>query len=159
LSNFILLSDTQVDAEEEEEESGDIEATGGADPVAVRVRKGQEKKTQTDRNREKRRRDAEDEQAAKQRLKKQRRELDSVKQYHTEIAREEALQAANATRKAITKREKALTEPPKLGKHKFQPANVQVRNFSKLSFTILSLTGCVFGLWKLLVVGSWPTFH
>jgi len=121
-----LHSDPQVDPEEGDEESGAVEAIQGAEPVAVPARRGQEKKTQADRNREKRRRDAEDEQAAKQRLKKQRRELDSVKQYHTEIAWEEALQAANATRKAITKREKALIEPAKLGKHKFQPANVQV---------------------------------
>jgi len=116
-----------VDAEDEDEDeiAGEAVAEGQA-AVAVPGRRPQEKKTQADRNREKRRRDAEEELAARRSLKKQRRELDSVKQYHVEIARQEALQAANATRRAVTKREKELTEPPRLGKHKFQPANVQV---------------------------------
>ena len=85
-----------------------------------------EKKTQTDRNREKRRRGAEEEHTVKQKLKKQRRDLDSLKDFTAQIAEQEALQKARAIRKAVTKAEKALSEPPKLGKHKFQPASVQV---------------------------------
>ena len=65
-----------------------MEATAGP------AHRAQEKKTQADRNREKRRREAEDTLAAKRKLKQQRRELDSVKQYEEEIARQEALQAS-----------------------------------------------------------------
>lgn len=82
-----------MDAEDEDEDeiAGEAVAEGQA-AVAVPGRRPQEKKTQADRNREKRRRDAEEELAARRSLKKQRRELDSVKQYHVEIARQEALQ-------------------------------------------------------------------
>lgn len=132
-----------VDADDEDEE---VAAGGGAvagEPlsVAVPARRPQEKKTQADRNREKRRRDAEDDLAAKRKLKKQRRELDSVKQYHEEISRQETLQAAHAARRAITKREKSLTEPPKLGKHRFQPANVQVLLSEEIDGSLRRLKG------------------
>jgi hypothetical protein len=84
-----------VDAEDEDEAATVGKAVeGGHAAVAVPARRAQEKKTQADRNREKRRRDAEDDLAARRKLKKQRRELDSVKQYHGEIARQEALQVS-----------------------------------------------------------------
>lgn len=98
-----------------------------------------EKKTRTDRNRDKRRRDAEEEYSAKQELKKQRRDLDRLSDFNAEIAQQEILQKARAIRKAVTKAEKALSEPPKLGKQKFQPANIQV--FLQGAFASFFMTG------------------
>lgn len=93
------------------------------------------KKTQTDRNRGKRRRDAEEEHGARLQLKKQRRDLDRLSDFAKEIAHEDVLHKARAIRKAVTKAEKALTEPPKLGKQKFQPANIQVTPPRVIRFT------------------------
>ena len=85
----------QEDAEDDEEEAAvDGAAEGTSEAAVCLAHRAQEKKTQADRNREKRRREAEDTLAAKRKLKQQRRELDSVKQYEEEIARQEALQAS-----------------------------------------------------------------
>ena len=116
--------------EDDSQQEGDLIGVSASldAPSNGKVVAGQssEKKTQTDRNRDKRRRDAEEEQNAKQRLKKQRRDLDMLSDFNQEITHQEVLQQAKALRKAVTKAEKALIEPPKLGKHKFQPANIQV---------------------------------
>lgn len=114
----------EEDGEEDEGPTGDDAKVEAVDAKAA-VGHASEKKTQTDRNRNKRRREAEEEQTAKQRLKKQRRDLDKLSEFNEDISRQEILQQAKALRKAVTKAEKALIEPPKLGKHKFQPANIQ----------------------------------
>lgn len=134
--DFILNARCNISQEEgadeagsdEEEEGARSRDTGSSEASDTKELAGRvsEKKTQTDRNRIKRRRDAEGEQTAKQKLKKQRRDLENLTEFNQEIVQQELLQQAKAIRKAVTKAEKALIEPPKLGKHKFQPANIQV---------------------------------
>ena len=124
----------QVDANDDDDEEEEEEFAKSSEPVessktldaGISVSCAPKKKTQKDRNKEKRRRGAEVEITAKQQLKKQRRDLEKVSDFQHEISHQEALQRARAIRKAITKSEKALSEPPKLGKHRFRPANIQV---------------------------------
>lgn len=123
---FSWLQDTGGNDEAEDEVGDPSLEIDTLDNVPT-VHRRQEKKTQTDRNRQKRQRDADLAAQEKQELKKQRRELDRVKNISQEIATLENARTAQATRKAVVKAEKALTAPPKLSKHKFQPANVQVR--------------------------------
>ena len=123
------MQDTGGDDEDQDSEKEDV----GADPLgneagSVTTRK-QQKKTQTERNRQKRKRDADLAVQERQELKKQRRELDRVKDIVSELSTEEQTQAAHAARKAVTRAEKALSLPPRLGKHKFEPPSVQVSLF------------------------------
>lgn len=85
------------------------------------------KKTRTDRNRDKRRKQAETALKAKASLKKQRRDLQSLKQLQHAIVEQEAEKQALAARKAADKAEAAKTKPPRLGRHKFEPQPMQVR--------------------------------
>ena len=120
-----------MDAEEDEDVDNPEELALPDEEDAPIAKARPEKKTQTVRNREKRRREAEEALEAKRSLKQQRRELDSVKELQSEIAVQEASDSARAARKAVSLAEKALSRPPRLGKHRFQPANIQVPDVGK----------------------------
>ena len=120
-----------MDAEEDEHVDNPEELDLPDEGHAVIAKARPEKKTQTARNREKRRREAEEAAEAKRSLKQQRRELDGVKELQSEIAAQEAADAARAARKAVNLAEKALSRPPRLGKHKFKPASIQVSGVVK----------------------------
>lgn len=99
-----------------------------ADDLRV-PRKQPQKKTRADRNRDKRRRDAESRLKAKDKLKKQRRDLAGLPQLQAALQAEEAVQAARAARRAADKEEARKNGPPRLGKHKFEPSPMQASSY------------------------------
>lgn len=65
--------------------------------------------------------------AARAALKAQRRDLQSLDALAAEADAEEAASVARRSRLAADRAEREKTEPPRLGKHRFQAAPVQVR--------------------------------
>lgn len=119
----------QVDADPDEEEEEEEEKSGDGDgPIGgvTAFKRAPEKKTRTQRNREKRRREAEAAVGAKKSLKKQRRDLDCLKLLQRDIEQDETERTARAARRAADREEAARQGPPRLGRHKFEPAPLQV---------------------------------
>lgn len=124
-------SDENEDEEEENEE--DIEMS-----AAARAKKN-EKKTKKDRNREVKRRALEEELQRTKKEKKQRVDIANLKQIQSEVEETLKERELKRKRKEANKAEKAASEPPRLGKHKFENMPLQVLTTEELGETQGSL--------------------
>lgn len=108
------------------EDEGSDEHEASVPGAARTAAEGPGKKTKADRNRQLRRRGVDAALGVKQRLKAQRRDIDQLAQRTAEIAEHAALLAVRQKRKQVSMAEKAASEPPRLGKARFQQEPVQV---------------------------------
>lgn len=122
VTEFVVLKVEEDNDDSEEEQDGAGAAQEGSVP-----RRQPNKKTRTVRNKEARVKEQEAEMAAKQKVKQQRRELQNLDTIGQEISEVEQERERRLQRREKMKSEKALSEPPRLGKVKFQEAPVQVR--------------------------------
>eukprot|EP00884_Botryococcus_braunii_P022467 jgi/Botrbrau1/8904/Bobra.0148s0019.1 len=134
----------QVDAEPDEEEGQEDEQADGSndDAQAKGGKKELRRKLQADRNREERRRAAEQEAAERKALKKQRRDIDHLKQLTAEMAVEDAEKEALLLRKKLNKLERLTQRPPRLGKHIFKPEPIQVLLTEEVEGSLRRLRAC-----------------
>lgn len=140
-----------MEEDDNESEDEDQEGTRAEQGSAMPSRQ-HNKKTRTVRNKEARVKEQEAELAAKQKLKQQRRELHNLKTIEQEIGEAEQERERRQQRRETLKAEKALSEPPRLGKVKFKEAPVQVRPHSVHAINI-SIHSC--GQRKLVYVACW----
>lgn len=99
---------------------------GGGEPAARAAAAQRAKKTKKDRAREVRRRLQEDEIAQRKALRALRRGVDGAKDLRREMEQEDQERELRRARRQADLEERAKVEPPKLGRHKFQPAKLQV---------------------------------
>uniref|UniRef100_A0A061R4R0 Ribosome biogenesis protein NOP53 n=1 Tax=Tetraselmis sp. GSL018 TaxID=582737 RepID=A0A061R4R0_9CHLO len=130
-----LQVEEDIDEEEEERDHGAGEDAGaGADS------KGRsDKKTKAKRNREKASRDAERELEQRRQLKKQRRDIDSLKEVHSGIEQDEAQKEALRLRREANRAEMAATRIPRLGRNPALKAPLQVLATSEVQHSLRQL--------------------
>ncbi|CAK0781566.1 hypothetical protein CVIRNUC_005407 [Coccomyxa viridis] len=131
------LLQLQEDAWEEDDDGDaeeDLKASGGHAPAR---QKG--KKTAADRNRAARAKEQDAAVGVKQKLKQQRRDLQNMKLLEQELQDMEAEKTHRRQRRDAIKAEKALTEPPRLGKLKYEKAPVQVLLSSEITGSLRKL--------------------
>ncbi|CAL8468446.1 g7986 [Coccomyxa elongata] len=126
------LLEYQVEEQEEESEE-ELEGTG------LVPRRRPHKKTRTVRNKEARVKGQEAELAARQKVKQQRRELQNLDSIGQEISEVEQERERRQQRRERLKAEKALSQPPRLGKMKYQEAATQVLLTSDISGSLRKL--------------------
>ncbi|CAL5221260.1 g3419 [Coccomyxa viridis] len=132
------LLQLQEDAWVEEDTEDDAEADEASDGHIISARaKG--KKTAADRNRASRAKDQNTAVEAKHKLKQQRRDLQNVKQLEQELADMDAEKEHRRQRRQAIKAQKALTQPPRLGKLKYEKAPVQVLLSSEVTGSLRKL--------------------
>uniref|UniRef100_A0A7S0VWI6 Ribosome biogenesis protein NOP53 n=1 Tax=Polytomella parva TaxID=51329 RepID=A0A7S0VWI6_9CHLO len=132
-----LGGDEEDENELEEEEEGVKGVEGeGSEAVGSGSNKNPKlpkKKTKKDRLRDERRRAEEAVGAQKRALKKQRKDVENIKELLKEVVEEEAAQKVRLERKQADVAEKEAYAPPKLGKHKFQPRTPTVLTSDELT--------------------------
>lgn len=119
-----MSSVEKVDEQEEESEE-ELEGAGGPNGGLV-WRRRPDRKTRTVRNKEARVKGQEAELAARQKLKQQRRELQNLDFIGQEISEVEQERERRRQRRERLRAEKALSQPPRLGKMKYQETPTQV---------------------------------
>lgn len=125
--------DDQIEAEAVDGSEGEEEPAGGA------ARKAAVKKTLKDRKRGLRARAADEELEQRRKEKKQRQQLSNLKGLQGEVEAELAEREERRRRRLADLAEKAATEPPKLGKHKFEALPLQVLTTEEIEATKGSL--------------------
>ncbi|MQL82136.1 hypothetical protein Taro_014614 [Colocasia esculenta] len=70
------------------------------------------------------------------------KEIDSLQDIIKEIANEDEEKQRRHVRRVIAKQERLRSGPPRLGKHKFEPASVQVLLSEEISGSLRQLKGC-----------------
>ncbi|GAX84697.1 hypothetical protein CEUSTIGMA_g12119.t1 [Chlamydomonas eustigma] len=100
------------------------------------------KKLTKDRNREKRRQEQEKEFKKKSLLKRQRKALEQLSSIEREVEEELSLQGLKRARRQVVKEEKAASLPPRLGRHKFEPASLQVATSDELGGSLRRVVAC-----------------
>ncbi|KAL0021434.1 hypothetical protein WJX79_008815 [Trebouxia sp. C0005] len=111
-------------------------AASGKPAAAVSLRT---KRIKKDRGLELRRRPREEEDERRRTLKAQRRDIDNVKHIQQQLQEEEADREEMRAAKAASKAEKAMHEPPRLGKVKFEAEPVQVLLSEEVSGSLRKL--------------------
>ncbi|XP_074592814.1 ribosome biogenesis protein NOP53-like [Curcuma longa] len=70
------------------------------------------------------------------------KEIDSLPDIMTEITKEDEEKKRRLIRRTVAKQERLKSAPPRLGKHKFEPAPVQVLLTEEISGSLRKLKGC-----------------
>ncbi len=93
-------------------------------------------------HREKRRLSQEKEHEQRQLEKKQRRDLEHLDLIKQQLEEELELKDQRRQRRNVVKEELAATLPPRLGRHKFEPASVQVATTDELGGSLRRVVAC-----------------
>eukprot|EP00271_Cylindrocystis_brebissonii_P014630 TRINITY_DN36057_c0_g1_i1.p1 TRINITY_DN36057_c0_g1~~TRINITY_DN36057_c0_g1_i1.p1 ORF type:complete len:451 (-),score=126.26 TRINITY_DN36057_c0_g1_i1:284-1636(-) len=136
---FLDVADAERDAEvgtAEDEEDSEAGEPGVSRPVL------QKRLTQADLNRRLRRRAAQEELRIKMERKKQRVDLDKLKDIQGEVEEEQEETDLKRARLKADREEKHAKEPPRLGKHRFKPEPVQVLLSDEVTGSLRTLKGC-----------------
>ncbi|KAK9828774.1 hypothetical protein WJX72_002013 [[Myrmecia] bisecta] len=129
-----LLQTLEEGAGEEGEEGDGDDAVPG-EAAARRA----DKKNKAMRNKEARRRAAEVAEEERRRLKRQRQDLANLHQLDADISSAETARQARLARRAVVKAERMASEPPRLGKQRFNAEPVQVLLSDEISGSLRKL--------------------
>lgn len=129
----------QVDAEPDSDDDSAAPSAAAASGKPVAAVSLRTKRIKKDRGLELRRRLREEEDERRRALKAQRRDIDNVKHIQQQLQEEEADRQEVQAAKAAAKVEKAMHEPPRLGKVKFEAEPVQVLLSEEVSGSLRKL--------------------
>lgn len=137
------LAQLQVEIDDDDEEEGDDvgkkEATDDEEDDGVKRRVEVKRKTKQDRNRQARAKAARDEVERRRKEKKQRNELAALPELATQVEETLEGQEARRVRRHADLAEKKASEPPRLGRHKFEPMPLQVLTTDEVSGSLRRL--------------------
>jgi len=135
------VDDMVVDLDESSDEtSGEEEEEGGEG--RKRSRNEGRKKTRAERNKRARGKVQVREEEARKALRKQRREIENLEELEKVVAAEEETRAILKERRDATRKERELTEPPKMGRNKFEDMPVQVMATDELTGSLRQVRAC-----------------
>lgn len=122
----------------------DLEEDVGDDGDGIlSERKSKEKRvTRVEQNRRARRKGQLKAEAEAKKLEILSNEIDSLPDIMKEIAKEDEEKQRRHLRRVVVKQEKRKSGPPRLGKHRFKPAPVQVLLTEEISGSLRKLKGC-----------------
>lgn len=118
LEKLLVESDSEEEMDSQESDSSDNDAARGTSR--------HEKKTVRDRNRQAKNKALERENEMKKKEKRQRRDLENLRQISQEVTELEVERDERRQRRREDIKELENTAPPRLGKHKFTPLPIQV---------------------------------
>ncbi|XP_045819386.1 ribosome biogenesis protein NOP53 [Trifolium pratense] len=126
-----------------EDDEGDNDNDGENGDAASEKKPVKTKKvTRVELNKRVRRREQLRKEAEAKKLKILSKEIDSIPKIFQEIKHEDKEKKRRHLRRQVAKQEKLKACPPRLGKHKFQPAPVQVLLSEEINGSIRKLKGC-----------------
>ncbi|XP_062230728.1 ribosome biogenesis protein NOP53 [Phragmites australis] len=116
---------------------------GDQDADAAGQRKNKTKRvTRVELNRRARRKDRLRAEVEAKKIENLSKEIDSLPNIIDEIAKEDDEKLKKRIRRTVTKEERLKSGPPRLGRHKFEPAPVQVLLTEEISGSLRNLKGC-----------------
>ncbi|KAG8067146.1 hypothetical protein GUJ93_ZPchr0005g15000 [Zizania palustris] len=133
---FFLDAD---DEDEAAEEGGEDQAV---DALAAQRRTKMKRVTRVELNKRVRRKEKLREEAKAKKIENLSKEIDSLPDILNEIAKEDEEKEKRHIRRTVTKQERLKSGPPRLGRHKFEPAPVQVLLTEEISGSLRKLKGC-----------------
>uniref|UniRef100_A0A7S0RGG2 Ribosome biogenesis protein NOP53 n=1 Tax=Chlamydomonas leiostraca TaxID=1034604 RepID=A0A7S0RGG2_9CHLO len=144
LQTDAVEDENEIELEDAEGKSGDPESDelAEADGAAMARARALAKKTKKDRAREARRKEAEKAEAEKKLLKRQRAQLEGLKDLTEQVDAETADQEARRQRRRLVAEEKEALQPPKLGKLKFEDMAPQVLTSEEVGGGLRRLKAC-----------------
>ncbi|CAL5404705.1 unnamed protein product [Camellia sinensis] len=98
--------------------------------------------TRVELNRRDRRKEQQRAKAEAKKVEQLSKEIDSLPDIIQEIAKEDEEKQKRHLRRAVAKQERLKSRPPRLGKHKYEPAPVQVLLSEEISGSLRKLKGC-----------------
>ncbi|PON83231.1 Ribosome biogenesis protein Nop53/GLTSCR [Trema orientale] len=132
-----------IEADDGSDEDMDPENEGETEDAAAEKRIAKTKRvTQVELNKRDRRKEQLRKEAESEKLENLSREIDSLPDILQEIAKEDEEKHKRHIRRVVAKQEKLKSCPPRLGKHKFQPAPVQVLLSEEITGSLRQIKAC-----------------
>lgn len=132
-----------LDAEIESDDDANVEDLDENGDPTVEKRSSKKKRiTTVEHNKRARRKEVLKKEAKAKKVEDLSKEIDSVRDIIQEIAKEDKEKQNRHLRRVVAKQERLKACPPRLGKHKFQPAPVQVLLSEEISGSLRKLKGC-----------------
>ncbi|KAG5081084.1 hypothetical protein AAZX31_02G215400 [Glycine max] len=132
---YFLDVDNRSDNDESTPENEDDDALEKKPIKTKRV-------TRVELNKRARRKEQQRKEAEAKKIKELSKEIDSIPEIVQEIEHEDEEKKKRHLRRQVAKQEMLKTRPPRLGKHKFEPAPVQVLLSEEITGSIRKLKGC-----------------
>ncbi|CAL4902990.1 unnamed protein product [Urochloa decumbens] len=130
-----------LDADDGDEDVVDDDGDQDADRVGQRKNKTK-RVTRVEMNRRARRKERLRAEAEAKKMESISKEIDSLPNIINEIAKEDEEKEKRRIRRTVVKEERLKSGPPRLGRHKFEPAPVQVLLTEEISGSLRKLKGC-----------------
>ncbi|XP_073008697.1 ribosome biogenesis protein NOP53 [Typha latifolia] len=131
-----------LDADDENENDTEEDPEHASDDLAAPLKSKTKRVTRVKLNRRARHKEQLKTQAEAKKLENLSKEIDSLPDIMEEIAKEDEEKQRRHCRRVIARQERLKSAPPRLGKHKFEPAPVQVLLTEEISGSLRKLKGC-----------------
>ncbi|KAL1307943.1 hypothetical protein HN51_049859 [Arachis hypogaea] len=126
-----------------DDDEGNLESEGDNEDGASEKRPIKTKRvTKVELNKRLRRKEQQKKEAEAKKLVELSKEIDSIPEIMEEIKQEDEEKQKKRIRREVAKQERLKARPPRLGKHKFEPAPVQVLLSDEINGSIRKLKGC-----------------
>ncbi|CAN6358510.1 unnamed protein product [Urochloa humidicola] len=131
-----------LDADDGDEDVADDDGDHDADTLVGQRKNKTKRVTRVEMNRRARRKERLRAEAEAKKMESVSKEIDSLPNIIDEIAKEGEEKEKRRIRRTVVKEERLKSGPPRLGRHKFEPAPVQVLLTEEISGSLRKLKGC-----------------
>ncbi|CAL4895737.1 unnamed protein product [Urochloa decumbens] len=131
-----------LDADNGDEDVADDDGDQDADTLVGQRKNKTKRVTRVEMNRRARRKERLRAEAEAKKMESISKEIDSLPNIIDEIAKEDEEKEKRRIRRTVVKEERLKSGPPRLGRHKFEPAPVQVLLTEEISRSLRKLKGC-----------------
>nr|AAU90201.1 unknown protein [Oryza sativa Japonica Group] len=131
-----------LDADDGDEAVEEGDEDQAADALAVQRKTKTKRVTRVELNKRARRKERLRAEAEAKKMENLSKEIDSLPDIINEIAKEDEEKEKRHIRRTVAKQERLKSAPPRLGRHKFEPAPVQVLLTEEISGSLRKLKGC-----------------
>ncbi|CAN6340590.1 unnamed protein product [Urochloa humidicola] len=132
-----------LDADDGDEDVADDDGDHDADTLVGQRKNKTKRVTRVEMNRRARRKERLRAEAEAKKMESVSKEIDSLPNIIDEIAKEDEEKEKRRIRRTVVKEERLKSGPPRLGRHKFEPAPVQVLLTEEISGSLRKLKGVV----------------
>ncbi|CAN6331383.1 unnamed protein product [Urochloa humidicola] len=131
-----------LDADDGDEDVADDDGDHDADTLVGQRKNKTKRVTRVEMNKRARRKERLRAEAEAKKMESVSKEIDSLPNIIDEIAKEGEEKEKRRIRRTVVKEERLKSGPPRLGRHKFEPAPVQVLLTEEISGSLRKLKGC-----------------
>ncbi|XP_006654035.1 ribosome biogenesis protein NOP53 [Oryza brachyantha] len=131
-----------IDADDGDEAAEEGDGDQAVDALASQRKTKMKRVTRVELNKRARRKEKLRAEAEAKKIENLSKEIDSLPDIINEIAKEDEEKEKRHIRRTVAKQERLKSAPPRLGRHKFEPAPVQVLLTEEISGSLRKLKGC-----------------